>query len=377
MKRLAALAAAIGFVVAASPHAARAQTGPTKWIPNGLPSDLWQILVPSDNPVTDDKVALGRALFFDKRLSKDGTVACATCHDPAFGFAERKPVAEGVGGRMGARNTPTILNAVFNEAQFWDGRSATLEEQAKGPFVNPVEMGFATHDEVLSVVRSIPEYRDAFRAAFGREATLDDLAAAIATFERTVLSGDAPFDRFIAGAGDDSAIPAAARRGWFLWNSRARCHTCHPFSAATPNFSDNKFHNTGVGAKGRDYAALAREAAGRTADDLARSPGTSELGRWIVTRQTRDLGSFKTPGMRDVARTAPYMHDGSLATLHDVVDFYDRGGEPNARLDPLMAPLKLSDRDKLDLIAFMDALTGKPAAPAPLTVVPATAARQQ
>jgi cytochrome c peroxidase len=332
--------------------------GPAVPLPKSVPADLWELLVPPENPVTPEKVELGRRLFFDKRLSKDGTVSCATCHDPAHGFADDKKVSEGVQGKKGARNAPTVLNAVFNEFQFWDGRAPSLEEQSKGPMTNPVEMAFESHDAVVAVVRGIPEYRAAFPKVFGHEATIGDVAAAIASFERTVVSGDSPFDRFHAG--DKTAMSAAAQRGWELWNGKARCNTCHPFGDATPNFSDNKFHNIGVAAKGRDFAGLARKAAAVVdPQQLAFDADFTELGRYVVTKQPKDIGAFKTSGLRDVALTAPYLHDGSEKTLLDVVNFYDKGGEPNPYLDGGIVPLKLTDQEKQDLVAFMEALTGE------------------
>lgn len=328
-------------------------------LPKGLPADLWEILVPPENPVTPDKIALGRKLYFDKRLSKDGSVSCATCHDPAKGFADGKKVAEGIAGKKGTRNSPTILNAIFYEFQFWDGRAASLEEQAKGPMINPVEMGMDSHDAVVKAVRGVPEYGALFLKVFGREASIDDIVAAIATFERTAVSGDSAFDRFHAG--DKTAMSEKAQRGWELWNGKARCNTCHPFGDSTPNFSDNKFHNIGVAAKAKDFVALSRKAAAAATDASALAFDTdfTELGRFLVTKQPKDLGAFKTPGLRDVALTAPYMHDGSEATLLDVVIFYDKGGEPNPYLDGGVVPLKLSDQEKQDLVAFMEALTGK------------------
>lgn len=328
------------------------------WIPKGLPADLWELLIPPENPVTPEKVALGRALYFDKRLSKDGTVSCATCHDPDKGFADGKPLAEGIQGKKGTRNSPTVLNAVFNEFQFWDGRAPSLEEQAKGPLINPVEMGFANHEEVVTVVKAVPEYQKQFQQVFGREPGIDDVVAAIASFERTVVSGDSRFDRFIAG--DKSALSESAARGWELWNGKARCNTCHPFGDVTPNFSDNKFHNIGVAAKNRDFEGLSRKAAGEAdPEKLAFEGDLTELGRFNVTRQPKDIGAFKTPGLRDVALTAPYMHDGSEATLMDVVNFYDKGGEPNPYLDGGIVPLKLTDQEKADLVAFLESLTGE------------------
>jgi cytochrome c peroxidase len=316
------------------------------------------ILVPPDNPVTPEKVALGRKIYYDKRLSKDGTQSCASCHDPEKGFSDGRKIAEGIDGKKGARNSPTILNAVFNEFQFWDGRAQTLEEQCKGPMINPVEMGMESHDAVVAVVRGIPEYRQAFLKTFGREPTIDDIAAAIATFERTAVSGDSAFDRFQGG--DKGALSESAQRGWTLWSGKARCNTCHPFGNATPNFSDNKFHNVGVAAKNRDFASLARKAATvSNPSELAFSPDFTELGRFVVTKQPKDIGAFKTPGLRDIALTAPYMHDGSEATLADVVTFYNKGGEPNPYLDGGIVPLNLTDQEKQDLVAFMESLTGQ------------------
>lgn len=326
--------------------------------PKGLPKDLWEILIPESNPVTPEKVELGRKLYYDKRLSKDATVSCATCHDPAKGFSDGKKVSEGIGGKKGTRNAPTVLNSIFYEFQFWDGRADSLEEQAKGPMINPVEMGMASHDDVVQAVRAVPEYTATFKAVFGREATIDDVVAAIATFERTVVSGNSAFDRFMAG--DKAAMSEGAQRGWELWNGKARCNTCHPFGGATPNFSDNKFHNIGVAAIGRDFSALARQAAALTdPQQLASHPDFSELGRFVTTKQPKDIGAFKTTGLRDIALSAPYMHDGSEATLLDVVKFYDKGGEPNPYLDGGVVPLKLTDQEMKDLVAFMESLTGE------------------
>jgi cytochrome c peroxidase len=327
-------------------------------LPLGLPSDLWEILVPPGNPVTPEKVALGRKLYFDKRLSRDGTISCATCHDPAKGWGDGKKVSEGIGGKKGARNAPTVLNSVFFEFQFWDGRVPSLEEQAKGPMINPVEMGMGSHDEVMLAVGKIPEYKAELERVFGHAPTIEDVVAAIATFERTVVSGNSAFDRFKAG--DPAALSESAQRGWTLWNGKARCNTCHPFGDVTPNFSDNKFHNIGVAAKARDFATLARKAASVSRpEELAFDPDFTELGRFIVTKQPKDIGSFKTPGLRDVALSAPYMHDGSEATLLDVVNFYDRGGESNPYLDGGIVPLKLTDQEKKDLVTFMESLTGE------------------
>jgi len=285
---------AVPLVAALSLAPVRA-TSPAISLPKGLPADLWEILVPESNPVTPEKVALGRKLYFDKRLSKDGTISCATCHDPAKGFSDGKKVAEGIGGKKGARNSPTVLNAVFYEFQFWDGRAASLEEQAKGPMINNVEMGMDSHDVVVKAIRGVPAYEQEFQKVFGRAVNIDDVVAAIATFERTVVSGDSAFDRFHAG--DKTAMSESAQRGWELWNGKARCNTCHPFGDVTPNFSDNKFHNIGVAAKGRDFGALARKAAA-VADpaELAFHPDFTELGRFVATGNRRTSGPSRPRG---------------------------------------------------------------------------------
>ncbi|HET7747390.1 MAG TPA: cytochrome c peroxidase [Vicinamibacteria bacterium] len=329
-------------------------------LPRGLPADLYELLIPADNPLTDEKVELGRRVYFEKAISADKSLSCATCHDPAKGFADGKKVAEGIGGKKGTRNSPTVLNAVFNEFQFWDGRAASLEEQARGPMVNPIEMGMSDHAAVVAALSADSRYREDFKKVFGRDINIDDVVAAIAAFERTVVSGDSPADRFLAG--DAAALSEPAKRGLDLWNGKARCNTCHPFTLAAPFGTDNKFHNIGVAAKNRDFAALAREAAAmdaKTFASLTHREGFAELGRFIVTRQPKDLGAFKTPGVRDIALTAPYMHDGSEATLMDVVNFYDRGGEPNPYLDGGIVPLKLTEQEKKDLVAFMESLTGQ------------------
>jgi cytochrome c peroxidase len=334
--------------------------------PLGLPQHLWRELVPADNPMTADKIALGRKLFFDKRLSIDRTVSCATCHDPAKAFSDGNPVGIGFQDKKGARNSPTVLNSMFNELQFWDGRAPTLEEQAKLPLINPVEMGMENHPAVVTRVREIPEYQADFSRVFAREGlTIDTVVKAIAAFERTQLSGDSPFDRFISG--DHNAISDSAKRGWDLYNGKARCISCHAFNTSSPFFTDFKFHNIGVAAKDQDFQSLARRArqllmasperAHQALDEMALSPGFSELGRYLVTKQPRDIGAFKTPTLREVELTGPYMHDGSEKTLLDVVKFYDDGGIANPNLDGGMRPLRLNDAEMDDLVALMKTFT--------------------
>ncbi|GIW44072.1 MAG: cytochrome c551 peroxidase [Candidatus Binatia bacterium] len=327
-----------------------------------LPKGVLEPLIPPDNPLTAEKVALGKKLYFDKRLSADGTVSCATCHDPLHGFADGKAVAVGIRGQAGARNSPTVLYTGFSEVQFWDGRAPTLEEQAKQPLINPVEMGQPSHDAVVKAVASQPEYPPLFQQAFGSpQITIDRIVQAIATFERTLAPFSSPFDRFLAG--EKTALSDAAKRGFQLFLGKARCVTCHEFNASFPFFTDNKFHNIGVAMKG-NFEALAREAQAIQAKGnkeaesaLAHKPGVEALGRWIVTREPKDIGAFKTSGLRNVALTAPYMHDGSLKTLEEVMDFYNRGGEPNPNLDGGMRPLNLTKEEIADIIEFMKSLT--------------------
>lgn len=335
-------------------------------IPFGLPSDLWNELIPADNPMTANKIALGEKLFFDKRLSIDRTVSCATCHDPATALADINSVGVGFENKKGARNSPTIINSIFNESQFWDGRAPSLEEQAKAPLINPIEMGMPDHKAVVERVKEVPEYQKEFALVFGKEAiTIDTIAKAIAAFERTQLSGNAPFDRFIAG--DKTAISDAAKRGWELFNGKARCISCHTFNKSAPFFSDFKFHNIGVAAKDQNFPLLVKRAkqtlaadpkrAEQLIDELALAPGFSELGRYLVTKQLRDLGTFKTSMLRDIELTAPYMHNGSEKTLLDVVIFYNKGGELNPNLDGGMRPLKLTDPEMEDLVELMKTFT--------------------
>jgi cytochrome c peroxidase len=333
-------------------------------LPIGVSRVLWEISVPADAAPTPQKVALGEKLFNDVRLSTNDKVSCATCHDPAKGFVDGKPLAEGVAApkEKTKRHSPTVLNAVFNATQFWDGRAATLEDQAKLPITNPIEMGQKDGAAVMQKVLAIPEYQTAFKETFGRDGTFDDLAAAISAFERTQVSSQAPFDRWVAG--EDNAISPAAKRGWGLFNGKARCNTCHAFSTTSPTFSDQRFHNIGIAAHKTDFIELARRAVGivksgdlKQIDEIAIQSDLTELGRFLVTKHANDVGAFKTPGLRDIAVTAPYMHDGSLATLWDVMDHYNKGGIPNPNLDGGMQRLGLTEPQIDDVVAFMQSLT--------------------
>jgi len=354
-------------------------------IPLGIPADVWESMIPKDNPMTAEKVALGEKLYFDKRLSSDRTVSCATCHDPATALADNNMVGVGIGLKKGARNAPTVLNSMFNKLQFWDGRAATLEEQAKMPITNSIEMGMKDHGAVVARVRMIAEYKPLFAAAFGpKGVTIDTVAKAIAAFERTQISGNSPFDRFIAG--DQNAISDAAKRGWALFNGQARCVSCHAWNPSAPFFIDDKFHNIGVAAKDQNFTLLARRARkfisqgknrAQIQDELAVTEGFSELGRYLITGQPKDIGAFKTSGLRDIELTAPYMHNGSQKTLLDVMKFYNKGGEPNPNLDAGMRPLNLTDPQMDDVVEFMKTLTSDDARRKTQIVKPQTRAPHQ
>lgn len=332
----------------------------------GLPIAATRAAIPADNPQTPEKIELGKKLFFDGRLSADETVACSTCHDPAHAFTDGRPVSIGIRGRAGQRNAPSILNALYNKAQFWDGRAATLEGQAGFPIVNPVEMGQPSLDAAVARIASIQDYDRRFRSVFGRPLNGRDLTRAIASYERTLVSFDSPFDHFIAG--DKNAINESARRGWELFNTRARCNKCHALTEQTRDptfFIDKDFHNIGIGIIRHNVVALAVKAQplvdskdAKAIDSAAIQTEMSVLGRYLVTRKEADIASFKTPTLRNVLITAPYFHDGSQATLWDVVDHYNKGdGIHNPFLDQDIQPLALSERDIDDIVAFMASLT--------------------
>jgi len=301
-------------------------------IPQGLVPIYW----PKENPYSPAKAELGWLLYFDKRLSLDGTISCASCHDPKHAFTDGAAFSKGIRGQLGGRSAPTVINRAYSLEQFWDGRAKSLEEQAKGPIANPIEMGHA-HELCEKCVGAIAGYRPRFRDAFGDDkVTIDRIAQSIATFERTVLSGNSPYDRFKAG--DKSALSESQQRGMeIFFSNNARCDSCHEGI----NFTNGKYANVGIGA----------------------DKPTPDLGRYEVTKQEEDRGAFKTPTLREIALTAPYMHDGSLKTLEEVVDHYNNGGigksgKKPAGLHQDVRPLNLKDQDKKDLVEFLRALGG-------------------
>lgn len=302
-------------------------------VPDGLVAK--NVRIPKDNSLTQGKVELGKLLYFDARLSRDDTISCASCHDPKQGWSNGERFATGVDGQVGGRSAPTIINAAYLNAgsarftkvpQFWDGRAEDLEGQALGPIQNPIEMDL-TLEEAVAKLNKIEGYRQKFQEVYGTDVTSDGIAKAIASFERTILSGNAPIDRYLAG--DTEAMSEAAARGWKVFDAgnKGNCSACHKY----PNFADGGYHNIGVGM------------------DVEKP----DLGRHELSKLTGDKGAFKTPTLREIHRTAPYMHDGSEATLADVVEYYVKGGVANPHLDEEMKKLTLTEQEKNDLVTFM------------------------
>ncbi|MCF6205515.1 MAG: hypothetical protein L3J47_01285 [Sulfurovum sp.] len=355
--------------------------------PLGLP----EVPIPADNPQTKEKVELGDTLYHDPRFSADGKVSCATCHAREKAFTDHLSVSKGFsdaqGTRMGTRNAPTVINAAYYTSQFWDGRVPSLEEQSKFPPINPVEGGLHSWDKLIEMIREDEFYRKEFKKVFGVEAseiTIDHFAKAIASFERTIISGNSKFDRYMYG-GEEDALNEQEKRGLELFLGQGRCVSCHTISQTHALFTDNQFHNLGVGFKAlqgkseevaSEYIRMlaeqkkkAKEKMGTDVDSLAadelvlESKKFSELGRLAITNEVDDMGAFKTPTLRNIAKTGPYMHDGSMKTLFEVVEWYNFGGkfspdDPDTPfLDGGIRPLNLSDQQVLDLVAFMKALT--------------------
>jgi cytochrome c peroxidase len=324
------------------------------------------IYIPEDNPITRGKVELGRQLYFDRRLSKNAEVSCADCHHPTSGWAKETQFGVGVEGQTGTRNSPTSFNRILSREQFWDGRADSLEAQAVGPIANPVEMA-STHELAVKFVKGNPIYRMEFEKVFGRQPNIDDIGRALAAFERVVVTGPAAYDayeelskieqafaedledleafkedepelyeRYLAAKKAAQAQPmseSAIRGRKFFFSAEANCAACH----VGVNFTDEKYHNLGVGMDAAD----------------------PDLGRFVVTGVEKDKGAFKTPALRNISQTGPYMHDGSQKTLREVVDWYVKGGHPNPYLSDKMKKFEASEQDRQDLVAFMEALTGE------------------
>lgn len=287
--------------------------------------------IPQDNPMTTAKIELGKMLFFDPRLSGNNHWACSTCHNPALAYGDGVPRSLGFGNEKElGRHAPTLFNVAYNEYQFWDGRVGSLEEQAKAPIQNTKEMN-SQPEELMKKISAIPGYRSRFVAVFGEEPNFENLAKAIATFERTVIAKNSPFDHYAMG--ENTALSSQEKRGLILFVSKAACSRCHN----GPNFTDNKFHNLGLPQVG---------------------PLKVDLGRYQVTKQDQDRRAFKTPTLRNITLTSPYMHNGAFKTLEEVLDFYNRGGEDDAKKSEEIFPLHLTDQEQKDVVAFLKALTG-------------------
>ncbi|MGZ7061042.1 MAG: cytochrome-c peroxidase [Candidatus Angelobacter sp.] len=305
-------------------------------VPLGLPP----VVIPADNPPTAETIALGRRLFYDPILSSDRSVSCASCHSPQFGFADSRPLSEGVGKKTGTRHSPPVVNAAYFNVQFWDGRAPTLENQAEGPVQNPVEMA-NTLKTVEQRLNADATYREQFAAAWGaRPITYEMVEKSIASFERTVISGNSPFDRWKYGH-DHKAVDAAVKRGFVVFTSKkkADCASCHTVGEKYALFTDNQFHNVGVGVNAGEF---------------------TDVGLYAVTHNEADKAKFKTPSLRNIAQRSPYMSDGSLTDLKQVIDFYIGAGNSNPNLDPKIHVLDfLTGQERSDLQAFLNALTGE------------------
>jgi cytochrome c peroxidase len=334
-------------------------------LPANLQAGASAVFIPSDNPMTKAKIELGRQLYFDKRLSSDGTVSCADCHNPSTGYGANTQFGVGVRNQMGGRNSPVSFNRLLSKGQFWDGRAASLEAQAVGPIANPIEMA-NTHEAVVKFANQNEGYRIQFEKVFGRKPNIDDVGKAIATFERTIVTGPSPYDLYepvrimqtsfeeelsdletlkkddpelysrytkAKEVSDRHPMSDSAKRGRDLFFAqKSNCSACH----VGVNFTDELYHNIGVGM------------------DAA----TPDLGRFAETKVEKDKGAFKTPTLRNITQTGPYMHDGSQKTLEEVVEWYAKGGHPNPYLSDKMKKLDLSAQDKQDLVEFMKSLTG-------------------
>lgn len=297
-------------------------------VPLGLDS---YVPAPETNPLTREKVAVGRALFFFQGLSVDGKLSCAGCHIPERSFTDGEPRAIGAGRQVGARRTPTILNRAWGKSFFWDGRVSTLEDQVLQPILNPKEMGL-TPDDIPRRVRADSTLSAAMKNVFGREPESEDVARALACYVRTIVSGDSPYDRYING--ERTALTDQQQFGLKLFRGKANCIACH----VGPNLTDERFHNTGTGWKNGAWV---------------------DSGRLAISNHEADGGAFKTPGLREVAGAAPYMHDGGMKTLDEVVDFYDKGGRANPTIDPEMRELNLGPEEKRAIIEFLKSLSGR------------------
>jgi cytochrome c peroxidase len=331
------------FVACAVAALAADQDDRALWRISHPPLGLPALRIPPSNPPTAAKIRLGRHLFFDARLSADGRTSCATCHEPRQAFTQTQVATPlGASGKPLPRNAPALINAAHADRLMHDGEAPSLEAQVLSPLFAPDEMANPSIAGLASRVAALPAYAGRFEAVFGESATMSNIAKAIACYERTLLSGNAPFDIWRYGA-KETALPDAAKAGYALFTGKARCAACHVIGASDALFTDQSFHNTGIGSR---------------AAEQPRGDRSIDLGREAITHDPLDRFKYRTPTLRNVARTGPYMHDGSLASLRDVVAFYNAGGAPNIGLDLLIRPLDLSNAEVTSLVAFLESLTG-------------------
>jgi cytochrome c peroxidase len=305
--------------------------------------------------MTSEKVELGKRLFFDPRLSADGSLACASCHLPDQGWTTNTPVSPAYPTNMERRTSQTLINVAYNKALLWDGRAGALEKQALGPIQNPLHMN-QNLDLLIEKLKAIPQYGERFQQVFGTSVTPEALGKALAAFERTLVTRNAPFDRYMTG--DWQAMSEGALRGMELFKGKARCILCHN----GPNFADSQFHNLGLPAAPLLSDPIVQAAIRFDAKRMNVPEYQSvreDLGRYLVTKDEKDKGAFRTPNLRNVMQREPYMHNGVFHSLEEVIDFYDRGGGAVAGKSPLIQPLGLTTQEKRDLLAFLQALTGE------------------
>ncbi len=325
----------------------------------GLPP----LSIPKDNRQTAEKIELGRLLFNEVRFSSDNSISCASCHHSNKAFTDGLKVPKGVNNLSGLRNAPTVINAAFYKTYFLDGREPSLEAQSLGPFINPVEHRLTNYKKIIKVIRSDPDYPKMFEQAFNipkDQITIKFVSKAIASFERTLIAGNSLFDQYYFGR-DHTKLSESAARGLRLFRRKGNCANCHEISFDNALFMDNRFYNIGVGfnhLKPKLNEIISSLKQGKSVKALDLSPEQlSELGRFNVTNIILDIGKYKTPTLRNISLTAPYMHDGSMKTLEEVVDYYDKGGDKNRFIDPAIYPLHFTKQEKIDLVAFMKSLT--------------------
>lgn len=328
----------------------------------GLPP----LSIPEDNFQTADKIELGRLLFNDTRFSADGSVSCSSCHHSDKAFTDGRNVAKGIYQQTGTRNAPTVINSAFYHTLFLDGRAKSLEEQALGPFINPIEHGLQDYEKIINIVQSDEIYTEQFKKVFNisdNQISIEHVAKAIASFERTLISGNSPFDQYYFGR-DHTKLSESAARGLRLFRRKGNCANCHEISFNNALFMDNRFYNIGVGGKHLkpklDYIITSLKQSLKIKELELTPKQYSELGRFNVTHRITDIGKFKTPTLRNISLTAPYMHDGSMKTLEEVVEYYDKGGDKNRFVDEAIFPLHFTKQERADLVEFMKALTSQP-----------------